>query len=137
MTCASMLRTARRRARRVRTLGRDDARALLWTQRVFGEVRRELRAHGTNASVPAPPAGLSLWSGHQVSRYLRWRRATCLERSLILQRWLAAHGKLVPVVIGVGTTDDVFAAHAWLPGFDPETEYVGYREISRIEPVCV
>lgn len=42
---------------------------------------------------------------------------TCLERSLVLQRWLAACGQHRDVVVGVKVgPDGAFSAHAWLDG---------------------
>jgi hypothetical protein len=44
-------------------------------------------------------------------------RATCLERALILQSWLATHGRPYPVAVGVALGGG-FEAHAWLEGYD-------------------
>jgi hypothetical protein len=44
--------------------------------------------------------------------------ATCLERALVLQSWLAARGTAHDVVIGVRMTDDGVAAHAWVDEVD-------------------
>jgi len=54
---------------------------------------------------------------------------SCLERSLVLQRWLAAHGDYREIVIGV-TGADAFRAHAWLDG----EEGPGFHEIARVAP---
>ena len=60
---------------------------------------------------------------------LRIGRASCLERSLVLQRWLAAHEEPRDVVIGVAPPSTGFAAHAWLEG-EPTR---GYHEVARLE----
>jgi hypothetical protein len=56
-------------------------------------------------------------------------RATCLERSLLRQAWLAEHGTSRDVVIGVRGGSAEFGAHAWIDG---DSDEVGYTEISRI-----
>jgi hypothetical protein len=59
-----------------------------------------------------------------------WRTSpTCLERALVLQRWLAAHGSPYDVVIGVTAPADGFAAHAWLDG---EDDARAYAELTRL-----
>ena len=45
----------------------------------------------------------------------RWP-STCLEQAFVLQRWLAAHGDVRDVVIGVTPPGQVFGAHAWVDG---------------------
>jgi hypothetical protein len=63
---------------------------------------------------------------------LRRRHAHCLERSLILQRWFADHGRPMDVVIGVSSPRD-FTAHAWLDGDEPQSAVV-YAELLRRPP---
>jgi hypothetical protein len=58
---------------------------------------------------------------------LRRLEPSCLERALVLQRWLAAHGEPRVVVIGVTAAQD-FRAHAWLDG-EPAP---GFHEIARV-----
>ena len=57
---------------------------------------------------------------------------TCLERCLVLQRWLDACGRPIDVVIGVSGGSASFAAHAWLEG--DQRAAVEYRELIRIPP---
>lgn len=123
-----------RRARRVLRVRPDDARAMWWAHRALRRVREDLKRDGVRTVAAPPPAGLAGESGRYVSMWLRLRHASCLERCVVLQSWLVAHGNPVPVAIGVGTKDDAFAAHAWLPGFDPPDQGVGFTEITRIEP---
>ena len=79
-----------------------------------------------------PPPTLPAPAVRGVTLVLRYRGPSCLERSLILQRWLAAHGERRDVVIGItGATD--FRAHAWLDG-DPEAPAVPFQELARLRP---
>jgi Transglutaminase-like superfamily len=59
---------------------------------------------------------------------LRRAGATCLERSVVRQAWLAAAGDRRDVVIGVTAARD-FAAHAWLDGEDGGE---GYASLVRL-----
>lgn len=59
---------------------------------------------------------------------LRARRATCLERSLVLQRWDADHGRRVAIVVGV--THRPFRAHAWLEGEGVPADLVEFQRRS-------
>jgi hypothetical protein len=61
---------------------------------------------------------------------LRRLEPSCLERALVLQRWLAARGDPREVVIGVTAPDAHFEAHAWLDGESPRE----FREIARVAP---
>lgn len=81
--------------------------------------------------MPAPPA-LSDGAIRGVYAVLRRRHVTCLERSLVLQRWLAAHGDSRAVIIGVTRPGDDFHAHAWLEGEFPC--HPGYEELTRRAP---
>jgi hypothetical protein len=71
----------------------------------------------------APALGLAATRGVRVA--LRMCKATCLERSLVLQRWYGDHDEPVEVVIGVGAPGEQFGAHAWLerPGELTQFEY--------------
>lgn len=60
---------------------------------------------------------------------LRRTSPTCLERALVLQRWLAEQGSPRDVVIGVTAPSDGFAAHAWLEG---EEHGHDYTELTRL-----
>jgi hypothetical protein len=65
-----------------------------------------------------------------VSATLSVRRATCLERALIQQAWLSAHGVSRAVLIGVASGEGLISAHAWLDGDDSG----GHLELTRVEP---
>jgi hypothetical protein len=66
-----------------------------------------------------------------VAAVLRRRQATCLERSLVLQRWLAAHGDRRDLVIGVKAPGEEFGAHAWLEGEPPTDGISEFTELLR------
>jgi Transglutaminase-like superfamily len=74
---------------------------------------------------PLPPH-----AGRGVDAVLRRVPSTCLERALVLQRWLAEHGTQKDVVIGVTGASD-FGAHAWLDG---ERVDARFRELTRLAP---
>lgn len=60
-------------------------------------------------------------------------RATCLVRSLVLQRWLADQGEQVDLIIGVTPPSAGFRAHAWLDRTG-EIGTEGYTELHRLPP---
>lgn len=104
-------------------------RAAFWTIRSVRRVRHQLRRGAlSQVRVPAPPP-LSDPAVRGVHAVLRRTAPTCLERALVLQRWLAAHGSPHDVVIGVTAPADGFAAHAWLDGEDDARWYV---ELTRL-----
>jgi hypothetical protein len=104
-------------------------RAALWTIRSVRRVRRQLRRGAlSEVRVPAPPP-LSDPAVRGVHAVLRRTSPTCLERALVLQRWLAAHGSPHDVVIGVTAPTNGFTAHAWLDGEDDARRYA---ELTRL-----
>lgn len=105
-------------------------RAAIWTRRSLTIVRRNLRAgRYERVDLPTPPAvGRDAVSA--VQAVLRSGRATCLERSLVMQRWLRAQGDLRDVVIGVTPPGAGFSAHAWLEGEPP----LAHAELTRVRP---
>jgi Transglutaminase-like superfamily len=113
-----------RRPPGIRTL-----RAAWWTARALRRARAGLRDGGLR-SVPLPtPPRLPPGAERGVRAVLLMRRPSCLERSLVLQRWLAAHGDLRDVVIGT-TGATAFEAHAWLDGEEAER----FTELTRLPP---
>jgi hypothetical protein len=107
-------------------------RAALWALFALAVTRRRLRTRGLERThVPPPPERLPLAAARGMEAVLRFVPSTCLERSLVRQRWLAAHGRLIDVVIGVTSPAGRFGAHAWLDGDgDPLAER--YHELKRI-----
>jgi hypothetical protein len=90
-------------------------RAAWWTDRALRHARAELRDGALRSvTLPAPPR-LPERAERGMHVILRRREHSCLERSLVIQRWLAAHGDPRDVVIGATGAAD-FAAHAWLEG---------------------
>jgi hypothetical protein len=113
--------------RRIREL-----RAATWALRAGVAARRQLETVGLEGiELPRVPA-LPRVAGRRIVPVLRRTRRTCLERALVRQRWLAAHGVPRDLVIGINAVRP-FVAHAWLEG-DPATESMGYEELSRHPP---
>jgi hypothetical protein len=118
---------------RRRQLRRLDPAALLgawWALRAVRRARRELRTGPVEAvRLPLPPR-LPTGGERGVHAVLRRLEPSCLERALVLQRWLAARGQPRAVVIGVTAPGPGFRAHAWLDGeAAPE-----FHEIARVAP---
>lgn len=76
------------------------------------------------------PPRLPAHAGRGVNAVLRRAPSTCLERALVLQRWLADHGTDKDVVVGVTGRDD-FRAHAWLEGEAVDEQF---QELTRLRP---
>jgi hypothetical protein len=96
-------------------------------------VHWRLEKVGLKASVPRPPR-LSGRAGRGVAGALRRLEPTCLEKALVQQAWLASHGVMKEVVIGVppdGMHKD--PAHAWVDGLDPLSPN-RYLELHRLPP---
>jgi hypothetical protein len=106
-------------------------RSAAWAIRALTRLRVDLARQGTAAVVlEAPAVPFSGLPG--VEAVLRRREATCLERSLILQRWLAARGQQHDVVIGVSSPAEGFAAHAWLADYRYDPQAAQYKELMRL-----
>lgn len=107
-------------------------RAAAWALLAVRRVRRRLKALPlAEVRVPDPPR-LPPRAGRGVDAVLRRLEPSCLERSLVLQRWLASQGERHEVVVGVSAPGD-FHAHAWLEGEDV-TEGPPFHEIARLAP---
>jgi len=107
-------------------------RAAAWTVRAVRSTRRQLIKRPLyEVRVPGPPA-LPRRAERGVHAVLRRLDPSCLERSLVLQRWLTAQGERHTVVVGVSAPQD-FQAHAWLEGerLPPGSRY---HEIARLQP---
>jgi Transglutaminase-like superfamily len=116
-----------------RRLNPHALRAAWWASRALSHVRRALvRSELDHISVAGPPE-LPADVGYAVDAVLRRRTASCLERSLVLQRWHAAHGRRLDVVIGVRAPVSDFAAHAWLEG-EPPPRNMTFGELVRLSP---
>ncbi|WP_337059261.1 lasso peptide biosynthesis protein [Kineococcus sp. G2] len=124
-----VLRARRRTARRARLLTAGGLRAAWWAQRSLHRVRTDLPRDGLRTRV-APPPDLPAPALAAVEAVLRRRGATCLQRCLVVQAWLLAHGEPREVVVAASVADG-FAAHAWLDGHDAD-ESERYRELTRV-----
>jgi Transglutaminase-like superfamily len=101
---------------------------MAWTVLAVAITRSRVRRKGLRGA--APPSGWLPERGEPgVVAVLSRLEPTCLERSLVLQRWLADHGRPLDVVIGV-KHDDVVRAHAWLEPEDND----GYVDLHRLAP---
>lgn len=107
----------------------NGARAAAWALRAVVSARRQLRRGPITAIVLPDIPRVPRAAGAGVAATLRRARWSCLERSLVRQHWLAAHGIARDLVIGIkpGRSLD---AHAWLEG-DPASAWEGYEELSR------
>jgi Transglutaminase-like superfamily len=107
-------------------------RAAAWTARALRRVRRDLRALPLReVRVLAPPA-LPERAARGVFAVLKRVDPSCLERSLVLQRWMAGQGDLRDVIVGI-SSPDAFRAHAWLAGESPPAA-AGFAELTRLAP---
>ena len=107
-------------------------RAALWAGITLHRARRGLRRQPLREVRLKSPPPLPAAAVRGVTTVLRRRRASCLERSLVLQRWHSAHGEPHDIVIGVTGPID-FLAHAWLDGeLDPAA--LPYTEVTRLRP---
>lgn len=106
-----------------------EIRAVLWAARAVRSTRRQLRRRPVTSLVLPRAPRVSPGCSGAVDRVLGHSGATCLERSLVLQRWLAGQGIARDLLIGVRVGTGGFAAHAWLEG-DPQA--APFREILRL-----
>lgn len=108
-------------------------RAAWWAHRALRVTKRRLRRDGLLAVAPAPPV-LPVGASRGVVGVLRRRSDTCLERALVLQAWLRAHGELRDVVIGVRKGGAGFEAHAWVDAEGLPDGAGEYDELHRRAP---
>jgi hypothetical protein len=113
--------------------GPATLRAAWWAWRALRIARRELAGGEVrHVALPEPPhVGVTAMRG--VEAALRREPNTCLERALVRQRWLAAHGHPREIIVGVTAPSAGFRAHAWLDGEnDPGAPQ--FRELTRLAP---
>jgi hypothetical protein len=108
-------------------------RAAWWTNGALTQARERLGRGEFGEVSLAPPPALPSRAEYAVHAVLLRRSASCLERSLVLQRWYAAHGRPVDVVIGVKLPVSDFIAHAWLDG-EPAPDEITFDELVRLSP---
>ena len=113
--------------------GLPTVRGAGWATLALYRLRREIPCDGLDVRVLAPRAA-SPQGVRGVEAALRLRRATCLERSLIVQRWLMASGSSHDVLVGVSGGAGSMEAHAWIDRYDSEDEGEGFRVLTRVAP---
>jgi hypothetical protein len=120
--------------RRRRPPGIADARAGWWAWRALRVARARLQdGEMREIELPAPPR-VPARATRAVGLVLYRESPSCLERALVLQRWLDAQGLPRDVVVGTeGNPRTGFAAHAWLEG-EPQPAGRRYVEIARLAP---
>ena len=118
------------RLARLRRLDLPTLRAAWWTLAALRATRRALRTRPVAEIVVDRPPHLPAHAARGVDAVLRRVSSTCLERALVLQRWLSEHGTDKDVVVGVTGRHD-FRAHAWLEGEAVDEEF---RELTRLGP---
>jgi hypothetical protein len=111
--------------------GYPTLRAAWWAVLALRRLRGEISERGLDAQVMDPPK-LSSHGLRGVEWVIRRKHATCLERSLLLQRWLSAHGAPHEVLIGVAGGTNQIAAHAWIDGYDSVAQGDGFRILTRV-----
>lgn len=133
---SARIRARRRAVRRLRYLaepGLPTVRGGVWAALALHRLRREIPSDGLDVRVLAPPR-IAPAGVRGVEAALRLRHATCLERSLIVQRWLMACGSHHDVLVGVGRGSGAMEAHAWVHRYDSEAEGEGLQLLSRVAP---
>ena len=132
MRMASVCSRIRVKAHHLRGIDASTLRAAWWTSRSLWRLRIDLRANGLHAELTAPPR-LPSTAIRGVTVTARYLRATCLERSLLLQKWLLAQGRPYTLVIGVPAPGaEPFIAHAWLEGHDRPDDDAAYSQLVRL-----
>jgi Transglutaminase-like superfamily len=112
------------------TLDPPALRGAWWAWRAVRRARRQLRTRPVDVVRLPTPRRLPDRAERGVAAVLRRLEPSCLERALVLQRWLASRGEAREVVIGVTAPGPGFRAHAWLDG-EPAP---GFEEIARVGP---
>lgn len=109
-----------------------NLRAAAWTWQELRGLRARMCAHGIDGveAGTAPPS-LPPTARMAVVGVLQRTGASCLERSVILQAWNAAHGHPRDLIIGVTSPSGGFQAHAWLDG---EPSGGDFTELKRLAP---
>lgn len=111
----------------------ETLRAALWAVLASRQARKALRAGVSRPSIrPCPDLPRSAFRG--VTGAMRRLSPTCLERSLVVQAWMAAHGDERDVVIGLPRENfGAVPAHAWVDGTD-HFSAATYLELHRVPP---
>ena len=106
-------------------------RAAAWAVRTVRDVREALKRTPVDSLQLDQPPALPAEALRGIRVAFRLRRATCLERALVLQRWHSAQGHKRDVVIAVRAGEHPFEAHAWLDG-EPDAVAGSFSELMRV-----
>jgi Transglutaminase-like superfamily len=102
-----------------------------WATLAVLVARRRLKSNGVHATglrAPHMPSAAS----RGVAGVLHRLSPTCLERALVAQRWMAAHGDERDIIIGIPLGGLMAGpAHAWLEG-SASVVAADYVEIHRL-----
>ena len=112
-------------------------RVLAWTLLARVLVRRQLQRDGLRkVAVPSAPR---VGTGHvgKVDRVLGATKATCLVRSVVVQRFLDDNGEPVELLIGASSPKAGFRAHAWLARAAEADAGQGFTVMMRLSPAKV
>lgn len=112
----------------------SELRAAWWARRALHHAHGELAGGEMRHVRLAPPPPLPAGAGRAVEAVLRLSRSTCLESALVRQRWLAAHGIMRDIVIGVTAPGAGFAAHAWVEVDPDRSGDSRWHELTRLAP---
>ena len=104
-----------------------------WSAWCCHRVRRQLRRAGLDHVRLPPPPRPAEQDRRVVVAVLRRMGASCLERSLVRQRWEAGRRHSRALVIGVTAPSSGFHAHAWLEG-DADAGATSMVELLRRPP---
>jgi hypothetical protein len=116
---------------RLRVLDPVTWRVVLWAARSVRRARRDARIMPVDQVRVSPPPSCDPAGDRAVLLGARLSRATCLERALVRQGWLAARGDRRTLVIGTTAPSSGFRAHAWLED-DGDTSGAGFAQILRL-----
>lgn len=103
-----------------------------WARRSVAVIRADVRRDGLDVAVP-PPGVTGPGSLKGARAALRLERASCLERSLVIQRWWSSNDIALDVIIGVRhpTRHDGAPGHAWVEYYDEDCSD-RFAEIRRV-----
>lgn len=118
--------------RRVLALDPGTVRTAGWALLALRSARHQLRHRALREVDLGAPAAVRAKDRRAAVATLRVAGASCLERSLVLQRFDAAAGCPRDLIIGVTAPESGFRAHAWLAG--EELLDGSFQEITRHRP---
>jgi hypothetical protein len=123
-----------RKLRRLAEPGFPTVRAAGWAVLALRRLRRQIGREGLEVRVLSPPTTVGVEGVGGVESALRICRATCLERCLIMQRWLLAHDDPHEILVGVTGGSEAMEAHAWLHSYDPDDSGRDFQLLTRVAP---